>query len=104
MHLRCVRLLLAVIESLEVLEVLIELKLVLQNLMPTKLKLCTAQGSQAGTHETRAATVWGYADTDFKAEKELLEAIDWESLIVDDIDVACNWQTWKREFMAVMHR
>jgi len=31
-----------------------------------------------------AATVWGYADTDFEAEKELLEAIDWESLIVDD--------------------
>jgi len=60
------------------------IKLVLQNLMPTRLKLCTARGSQAGTHETRAATVWGYADTDFEAEKELLEAIDWESLIVDD--------------------
>ena len=52
--------------------------------MPTRLKLCTARGSQTGTHETHAAIVWGYADTDFEAEKELLEAIDWESLIVDD--------------------
>ena len=31
----------------------------------------------------RATTVWGYADADFEAEEELLEAINWESLIVD---------------------
>ena len=59
--------------------------------MPTKLKLCRARGSQTGTHETRAAIVWGYADVDFEAEKELLEPIDWESLIVDDIDMSSRW-------------
>ena len=50
----------------------------------------------------RATTVWGYADADFEAEKELLEAIDWESLVAGDIDMA--WQTWEREFMAAMHQ
>ena len=46
--------------------------------------------------------IWRYANADFQAANQLLEAVDWESLIVDDIDVA--WQSWEREFMGVMHQ
>ena len=43
-----------------------------------------------------------YGDMRMLTKKELLEATDWESLVVHDIDMA--WQTWEREFMAVMYR
>jgi len=48
--------------------------------MPTKLKLCSAQGSRAGMHEIRARTVWRYADADFEAEKFLLPWLSKSSL------------------------
>ena len=40
--------------------------------------------------KTHPRTIWRYAHADFQAANQLLEAVDWESLIVDDIDVA--WQ------------
>lgn len=49
--------------------------------------------------KTRPRKVWRY-DHDFQTANELLETVDWESLIVDDIDVA--WQNWEKTFMNIM--
>ena len=43
-----------------------------------------------------------YDHADFQTANELLETVDWESLIVDDIDVA--WQNWETKFMSIMNQ
>ena len=50
--------------------------------------------------KTQPITIWRYDHADFQIANELLETVDWESLIVDDIDVA--WQNWEIKFMSIM--
>ena len=50
--------------------------------------------------KTQPRTIWRYDHADFQTANELLETVDWESLIVDDIDVA--WQNWETKFMSIM--
>ena len=50
--------------------------------------------------KTQPRTIWRYDHADFQTANELLENVDWESLIVDDIDVA--WQNWETKFMSIM--
>ena len=50
--------------------------------------------------KTQPRTIWRYNHADFQIANELFETVDWESLIVDDIDV--DWQNWEIKFMSIM--
>ena len=50
--------------------------------------------------KTQPRTIWRYDHADFQIANELFETVDWESLIVDDIDV--DWRNWEIKFMSIM--
>ena len=46
--------------------------------------------------------IWRYADADFVEIADLLDEVDWDSLMVGDVD-SC-WTAWKRCFLDVKNR
>ena len=49
---------------------------------------------------SHSRTIKRYDHADFETANELLEMVDWKSLMVDDIDVA--WENWKTRFLSIM--
>ena len=45
-------------------------------------------------------TVWRYSQADWERVSEILDCIDWDTLLPPDVDA--YWAAWKNYFMQVM--
>ena len=50
----------------------------------------------------KSRKVWCYKHADFTKARQLILDIDWDSLLINDIDIA--WANWYKAFMEVMKK
>ena len=67
------------------------------------VNLCISSCHAASTSiKTAPRTIWRYAHADFERANMLLDEINWDELLIGDVDQM--WAAWEAEFMSIMHQ